>query len=242
MQFDYESYGRLLTLLWGSGYQNATYWNYSEVQRPVILRHDIDTSLPQALAMAEFEASLGVHSTFFVLLRTDFYNPASATSQAMLQRIHALGHEIGLHFDEEAYPNRTPAELSAEITNEANILAHLCGFPIRSVSMHRPSKVILEADLEIPGLINSYGKTFFHDFKYLSDSRRHWREPVEEIIESGKYDRLHILTHPFWYHADDESIDMAVKQFILSANRERYAQMAENITDLSSIMKREEVL
>lgn len=242
MDFTYSGYCKLIEQLRKQGYRITNYYEYEKFPRCVILRHDIDTSLPQALAMAEFEASLGVRSTYFALLRTDFYNPASATSQAMLQRIHELGHEIGLHFDEEAYPNRTPAELSAEITNEANILAHLCGFPIRSVSMHRPSKVILEADLEIPGLINSYGKTFFHDFKYLSDSRHRWREPVEEIIESGKYDRLHILTHPFWYHADDESIDMAVKQFILSANRERYAQMMDNITDLPSIMKREEVL
>ena len=39
----------------------------------------------------------------------------------------------------------------------------------------------------VPGMINGYGKVYFKEFKYLSDSRRWWREPVEEIIESGQY-------------------------------------------------------
>lgn len=85
-------------------------------------------------------------------------------------------------------------------------------------------------------MINSYGQTFFHDFKYLSDSRRRWREPVEEIVASGRYDRLHILTHAFWYHQQEEPIEVTVRRFISSANQERYRQMEENITDLASIM------
>lgn len=108
--------------------------------------------------------------------------------------------------------------------------------------MHRPSRETLEADYDIPGIVNSYGKTFFHDFKYLSDSRRRWREPVEDIIRSGEHDRLHILTHAFWYHEEEEDISQTVGEFIRSANRERYAQMMENITDLPSILREEAVL
>ena len=108
--------------------------------------------------------------------------------------------------------------------------------------MHRPSQATLESDLQIPGMINSYGQTFFHDFKYLSDSRRRCREPVEEIIRSGTYDRLHILTHAFWYHKADESITETVSAFIRSANAERYGQMQENITDLASIVMRDRCL
>ena len=116
------------------------------------------------------------------------------------------------------------------------MLSALLGTPVTSVSMHRPSQATLDADLQIPGMINSYGQTFFHDFKYLSDSRRRWREPVEEIVASGRYDRLHILTHAFWYHQQEEPIEVTVRRFISSANQERYRQMEENITDLASIM------
>ena len=237
----------LLALLRQGGYACTGYYDYQSHPRCVILRHDIDNSLPQALRLAEIEAEEGVKSTWFVLLRTDFYNPASAASQRILRRIRELGHEIGLHFDEMAYSREGGAEtctgVSTEelIVHEANILADICGCPITAVSMHRPSTATLEADLEIPGMVNSYGKTFFHDFKYLSDSRHRWREPVEEIIRGGEYDRLHILTHAFWYHEQEQDITESVGGFIRSANAERYAQMLENITDLPSIIARESI-
>lgn len=245
MEFTYHAYRSLISLLRESGYIFTDYHSYSAYPRCVILRHDIDNSLSQAVRLAELEAEEGVHSTWFVLLRTDFYNPASAASSRQLRRIRELGHELGLHFDEMAYPQEgdscTAVSSSTEelIVHEAGILADICGCPITAVSMHRPSKATLEADLKIRGMVNSYGQTFFHDFKYLSDSRRRWREPVEDIIRGGEHDRLHILTHAFWYHEQEEDIAASVGAFIRSANAERYAQMKENITDLPSILPKE---
>lgn len=46
------------------------------------------------------------------------------------------------------------------IVCEAGILADICGCPITTVSMHRPSKATLEEDLKIPDMVNSYGQTF----------------------------------------------------------------------------------
>ena len=100
----------LLALLRQGGYAFTGYHDYQSHPRCVILRHDIDNSLPQALRLAEIEAEEGVKSTWFVLLRTDFYNPASAASQRILRRIRELGHEIGLHFDEMAYACEGGAE------------------------------------------------------------------------------------------------------------------------------------
>lgn len=245
MEFTYTAYRGLLDLLRQGGYAFTDYHDYQSHPRCVILRHDIDNSLPQALRLAEIEVGEGVKSTWFVLLRTDFYNPASAAALKTLRRIRELGHEIGLHFDEMAYAgaggigshaSSTTEEL---IVHEAGILADICGCPITTVSMHRPSKATLEADLKIPGMVNSYGQTFFHDFKYLSDSRRRWREPVDEIIRGGEYDRLHILTHAFWYHEQEQDITESVGAFIRSANAERYERMMENITDLPSILPKE---
>lgn len=245
MEFTYTAYRALLDLLRQGGYAFTNYHDYQTHPRCVILRHDIDNSLSQALRLAEIEAEEGVKSTWFVLLRTDFYNPASAASQKTLRRIRELGHEIGLHFDEMAYDGKGGigfyASSSTEelIVCEAGILADICGCPITTVSMHHPSKATLEEDLKIPDMVNSYGQTFFHDFKYLSDSRRRWREPVEDIIRGGEYDRLHILTHAFWYHEREQDITESVGAFIRSANAERYEQMMENITDLPSILPKE---
>lgn len=242
MHFTYEAYRDLLSLLRKQGYAFETYHTWQEIPRCVILRHDIDTCLSQAVKLAEVEAEEGVQSTWFVLLRTDFYNVFSRSGREALDRIRSLGHEIGLHFDEASYvPALTPEELPGRAVKEAELLSALLETPITTVSMHRPSKATLEADYHIPGLVNSYGKTFFHDFKYLSDSRRRWREPVEEIIRSGEHDRLHILTHAFWYHETEENLSRTVGGFIRAATEERCRLMAENITDLSSILQESEV-
>ena len=240
MKFTYESYRGLLTLLRQEGFAFETYHSWKENERCVILRHDIDQSIEASVAMARLEAEEGAVSTYFVLMTGAFYNTASANALKGLREIHALGHEVGLHFDEVAY-GETDEPMEDLIRKEAEILSRLCGFPITAVSMHRPSKATLEQDLAIPGMVNSYGKTFFRDFKYLSDSRRRWREPVLDIVRSGEYDRLHILTHAFWYHEAEESLEETVCAFINGGNAARYAAMRENIADLDSIMQECEV-
>ncbi len=240
MEFTYAAYKKIMHLLRQNCYQIKNYHDFKTAERCVILRHDIDNDLGQAVRLAEVEAQEQVQSTYFVLLRTDVYNLASRRSLEQLHRIQSLGHEIGLHFDEKVYPEVTASEMVEHILKERDILSMILDTPVTTVSMHRPSKATLKADLRIPGMVNSYGKTFFHDFKYLSDSRRRWREPVQKIIQSGDCDRLHILTHAFWYHEKEEPIETTVGNFIRSANRERYSQMMENITDLPSILKEDE--
>ena len=236
MEFTYHAYRELIRLLKDGGYVFTDYHTYADHPKCVIMRHDIDNDLEQAAKMAEIEYAEGIRSTYFMLLRTDFYNPASAKSQKLIQKILSCGHEIGLHFDEVAY-EQEDMDVAAAVKAEADILSGICGCDITTVSMHRPSRKTLEANLQIPGYINSYGKTFFNDFKYLSDSRRNWREPVMDIVRSGQYDRLHILTHAFWYHPENRSISETVSAFVLSGNRVRYDMMSENIRDIDEIMK-----
>ena len=246
MEFTYDAYRSLLYLLRTRGYVFTDYHQYAAYPRCVILRHDIDQSLTDAVRLAEIEAEEGIHSTWFMLLRTDFYNPASAASQKSIRRLIELGHEIGLHFDEVAYAggstgSRTRSSTEERILLEAKILSDICGQPITTVSMHRPSKATLESDLRILGIVNSYGKTFFHDFKYLSDSRCNWREPVLDIVRSGEYDRLHILTHAFWYHDTPRSAAETIADFVRIAPHERYLGMRDNIRDLEAVLREEEI-
>ena len=55
MHFTYESYAGLLATLAESGYQVVSYHDWQEVERPVILRHDIDTDIDAAVKLARFE-------------------------------------------------------------------------------------------------------------------------------------------------------------------------------------------
>lgn len=107
--------------------------------------------------------------------------------------------------------------------------------------MHRPSKKTLNSNLHIPGMINSYGFEFFEQFKYVSDSRMHWREDVEEIINSGNFDKIHILTHAFWYFEEEKDIKSILVDYVQNAKYERYNQLKNDITDLTSVLKKEEL-
>lgn len=236
MNFTYQSYRGLLHLLRDTGYCFREYKNYKDCPRCVVMRHDIDTSVEQAWRMAKLEAEEGIASTYFVLLKTDFYNPASEKNVRMLHEIQGMGHYIGLHFDEAAYTD-APSGIVERISREAHMLSEMLELPITTVSMHRPSQEFLQMNLQIPGMVNSYCEEFVSGFKYLSDSRRHWREPVCEIVGSGLYDRLHILTHPFWYHEEEQTISQTLAAFVHAAGHERYCSLNGNMKDIPSVLQ-----
>ena len=111
INFTYKSFAELIALLRGSGYSFANFTNHDNVNKPVILRHDIDLSLGKALELARIEHENNVSATYFVLLSTDFYNIFSIKSNEILVKILGLNHEIGLHFDETRYGIESGNEL-----------------------------------------------------------------------------------------------------------------------------------
>jgi len=237
MEFTFGGYENLLNALRAQDYSICSYQNYMTYEKAAILRHDIDQSLEKALEFAQLEKQKDVQTTYFVLLSSDFYNTASAHNTAIIHQIKDLGHDIGLHFDETKYHSSIPLHIKDEIS----ILTDILGFPIRSVSMHRPSKKTLEANYAFSNIANSYSSTFFRDFKYISDSRRNWREPVLDIISNGMYKRLHILTHPFWYETKSTDPSQICRAFVNGANRERYLQMSKNIRDFAEFMQESDI-
>lgn len=237
MKFTYHAYRELLEQLRVQGYEFTDYTGWSDFTRCVILRHDIDYDINKAVQMAALERDGGVTATYFVLLTSDFYNVFSGKIAGALRQIRSCGHAIGLHFDEMRYPELEGDldSLRQKILDEAALLSTAVGSKVDVVSMHRPGRAVLDADFTIPGMINSYGRVYFRYFKYLSDSRRRWREPVEEIVASGQFQRLHILTHAFWYHEEEKNIHDTVADFVKKADIFRYECLKENITDLEAI-------
>ena len=239
MVFTYDGYRELVKTLKKNRYEITDYHDWKQYPKCAILRHDIDNSIEKALTLARIENELGAKSTYFVLLSSDFYNPASPQSLKGLRQIQACGHEIGLHYDELAYDENV--NIPSAIFREARILSDIIEAPVTTISMHRPSQKSISADYVFPGFVNSYSSIFFKGFKYLSDSRRRWREPVLDIIRSGEFDRLQILTHAIWYNEVEEDIHDTIKRFVTSANKERFLQESENIKDIESILDISEI-
>lgn len=239
MQFTYEGYKNLLAKLKGKGYQFVNYKNWMNSEKTVILRHDIDNSLKKAVILSEMEKDICGAATYFILLSTNFYNVHSKESRICIDNIIENGGIIGLHFDETQYDIKTEDELKEHIYKEIDMLSRIVGWKVDIVSMHRPTPQFLAGNLEFDGIINSYNEIYFKNMKYLSDSRRYWREDVDGIIEQGIYLRLHILTHPFWYkNGKEENLDETLKNAIFNASLDYYDNLNNNFQNLQEEVER----
>ncbi|NLT21357.1 MAG: hypothetical protein GXY16_10220 [Syntrophomonadaceae bacterium] len=161
MKFTFDEYKELLYLIKHKSYDICNYENYKNFEHCAILRHDVDFSLEAALRFAELEYKNSIQSTYFILLSTSFYNLFHRKANDIIREIKVMGHEIGLHFDEANYSISTKEELIHYVQKETSIMSQGLGMEVKTVSMHRPSKWVLEADVQFDTLINSYGKEFF---------------------------------------------------------------------------------
>lgn len=232
MEFTFSAYKNMITTSLINGYEICSYENVTKFNKSIILRHDIDFSPIKAIDIAKIEQKLGVKSTYFVLVSTEFYNIFSRQTAEIFNQILEMGHDIGLHFDEQRYNSNSVEEMKEHVYYESKVLEKALGITLKVVSMHRPSKFTLENNIEFIDLINSYNKVFFKEIKYVSDSRMHWREDVMEVIKSNKYDKLHILTHPFWYSNKNETIETKLLDFINVSRLNTFKNLKDNFRDL----------
>ncbi len=193
--------------------------------------------------MSEIEYEVcGGGAIYFILFSSNFYNVSSAISRKLIGQIIKNGGKIGLHFDSTQYPIHDYKELITCLKKEARLASEIINYEIKFVSMHRPSKDLLEADLEIPGMINSYAQTYFSKMKYISDSRRNWRENVTKIIECGEYNRLHVLTHPIWYCEEEEpGLRHALIRVLQESLLDYYDNLQDNIRDIEQELSKTEI-
>ncbi|MBD5136073.1 MAG: hypothetical protein HDT39_08970 [Lachnospiraceae bacterium] len=241
MKFTYDGYRELLELLFKNGYKAVSYEYESDDEKIVVLRHDVDRSIQDAVRLSEIEKEYGISAVYFILLSSDFYNVCTAESAKAISKICENGGTIGLHFDETKYDVNDISDMVKHIENEAAILRQITGLDIKTVSMHRPSKTTLESDIVIPGIINSYSQKYFKEYKYLSDSRMHWRENAKEVIESGKYNKMQILTHAFWYHDKDYTPNEILCSFIDRMKWNTYRNIVNNTTNPQEFITEDDV-
>lgn len=212
--FSPPAYVKLITSLRARGYEPRGYLDVDPSARHLIIRHDVDFSLTAALSMAKLEAAASITSTYFILLRTEFYNAMSAEGFDALDRIAALGHSIGLHFDAALYA-RDGNVLDAAIARECGLLEYIVGKSVKVMSFHRPApELVGEAD-EWAGRLNAYGPRFVRDMGYCSDSRGAWHNgaPLDHpAVQQGR--ALQLLVHPFWWQLPALSPEERLQRFL----------------------------
>ena len=204
MQFTYKAYEEMLKCL-DKDYEFISFsrakFSKRNLERKVLLRHDIDQSLEKTARIAEIEANLGISSTYFLLFRSPFYNMFSYDEESLIRNLISKNHFIGLHFDYTGYSINTISQLSHQIVMEADFIQRYYNVKVDAISFHRPFSIKYFQGLELGLYPHAYESIFLDEFKYFSDSTGQWRfgTPLESDAYNNK-ENLQILIHPEWWN------------------------------------------
>jgi len=166
-------------------------------KKSIILRHDIEFSLPIAYEMAKIENELGINSTYFLQLHCEFYNTLDKDSYNIVSNILKLGHNLGLHFDAHFWDVTNEEQLEKYLCFDKQILEAYFNIKLDVFSFHNTNKFILSCEKDkYCNMTNVYSKYFKEKIGYCSDSTGYWRfENLHERLKDAKDDHLQVLIH-----------------------------------------------
>lgn len=218
--FTLENYRNLLAL----GFSNYSFKSFLDKKeaKTILLRHDVEFSIPIALQMAEIESALGIRATYFVQLHSEFYNTLEKATIDSIKIIHRLGHQIGLHFDSHYWNIEKESELEQSILFDKEILEKYLNLKIEVFSFHNNTKFTLSCRKKhYGGLLNVYSDYFRRNYAYNSDSLGYWRyERMEERLREAKENTLQILIHDGMWQ--DEAMAPRRRVFKVIDDRSKY--------------------
>jgi hypothetical protein len=206
VEFSVKGYKQLLTAFTDEGY---TFCGYDEIDAHlaksdpfVVLRHDIDISLHPALQIARIEQQLGIQATYFVLLRSPFYNALSQVNLDIMAQIRGYGHQIATHVDLNNYDNDCAKALA-----EIDLFARC--FPdvnTELLTLHSPYELERIPVQQIAELNRVYGSAVRGEVAYISDSTGRWRygQPLDSAAFKA-HKPIQLLTHPVWWIQEGET-------------------------------------
>jgi hypothetical protein len=148
-------------------------------------RFDIDLSLERAVDMAQVCQLAGVRGTFYVMLRSPFYNAFSPEARFQLEAIvEEYGQNVGLHVN-----HRPPHDPKQQVREDQLLALHGGLYPVnpRLVSFHMPPRSVLWTDFVA---FESAYASRWRD-RYVSDARREWSPEKESRVKDGMQVCLH---------------------------------------------------
>ena len=209
--FTLDHYREILRAAQGGGYRFAPF-DAPPAPGDLLLRHDVDLSLEAALEMAELEAEEGAATTYLLMTRSVFYNPASREGEAAIARLRSLGHRVGLH---AVHPH-------VDLDDRFD--------PV--VAWHNPEPEYMTAPID--GAVNPMAAPYFDPVAYRSDSNHRWRSgcPHEEL-RAGAFPWLQVLVHPeIWVYAGS-TMGETMEAMLDAQQAHRLALLAEDRIDMS---------
>lgn len=228
LNFDFTltKYEELCQMIVSSEYVPSTVYKYltsNDLDKCIILRHDVDRAISRALDMAELEYEYGIASTYYFRHKKDVFCPD------IMRKIADMGHEIGFHYEvmDKAKGNAEKAiEIFERELEEMRAVAEVTtvcmhGNPLASWS----NRDLWEKyDLNDFGIIGEpYLSLDYDKILYLTDTGRTWADlkirvkdvldsddgansrftgkiastdDVIDLVKSGQVPQMCILAHP----------------------------------------------
>lgn len=231
--FTYSHYEYILDLIQKAEYKVVFFNESCPDDKELIIRHDIDLDLDKAYRMAQIENKHKVKATYFIMVRSPFYNILDRSNSDFIRGISDLGHQIGLHFDEAYYGSNDTENVIKYVNSEVQILKEHFDTGIFAVSFHRPSQFLLQSDIKLKnGLVNTYDRNFINKFKYISDSRRMWKDGcLCTYFDKTRTDcpRIQALVHPIWWTDKIISAQAAMDRFLFDKLKYLDSELGKNI-------------
>jgi hypothetical protein len=202
-KFSFAEYGDIISSIQA----NLPILDYSKVNNTTkqfcVIRHDVEFSVDRAFNLALIEQDLGIQTSYMFQIRNNCYNTFSDRNLEKINAIADMGHYIGLHAHMGGLKDIN--HINSYIKDDIEILSRFLGRKINRFSFHRPKKEHLELNIEIPNIINTYDKKYFHltnDLKnlnvtYLADSQHKWNYGHPFDLDFTKTNKLQLLTHPY---------------------------------------------
>lgn len=205
--FSLKSYAETLRAYRDDGYAVTTFHEYLRDPQPkhLVLRHDIDNSIEQALRVGRVDAEAGCTASFFLRVHARGYNLMSLPSLLIIQELEELGHEVQLHL-EGGICEVVGGDNLEWAERQRTVFEAAVGRPLGGFSLHEPARM---GGMEFAGdLLQRWSDTVsYHAYeprfmmpsmKYLSDSSGNWREGHFGLWV-GREPLMQVLTHPFWW-------------------------------------------
>lgn len=249
MQLDFtcKKYQDILNSAIQNDYQILTVREYvtheTLPERYIVLRHDVDRKVENALKMARIEAERGVSVTYYFRIIDKTFRPK------VLKQVERLGHEVGYHYEDvDTVGGDLDAAVGSFVQNLEQFREHVT---VDTVSMHGNPltpydnrdlwKVTELAEHDLLGEV--YLSVDFSDVVYFSDTNRTWYDektivndwPVGPsvkpmqitstddlvgLIEDRRMPRLYLLVHPNrWADSYTEWVGEYLKDTVINAGK-----------------------
>lgn len=219
--FDYAEYESILKSIQSTKKLRRFSEVTAQTKEFIVLRHDVEALPERAYIMAEIEQRYSIRSLYLFQIKSNLYNAFSYENIALIQAIHRMGHEIGLHYKWNCTENLAEISpqmylsIAKDVQRQVCVFSQIFGCFSGLFSIHRPTLALLSDKLQVDGLIHCNERLYFDRMEgdpqtwdrskmnvvYLSDAMHRWKYgyPSEDMLRT--YPRIHMVIHPEeWTH------------------------------------------